>query len=84
MMKNIDEALRNFARILEPGGICVIGTFILGDGMMRRLVKRAAELPTQFHWFSRDELHQRLRRAGFEVVEDSVAGDAITVKTRRT
>lgn len=84
MMKNVDEALRNFARILEPDGTCVIGTFILGDGIMRRLVKRAAELPTQFHWFSRDELHQRLRRAGFEVVEDSVAGDAITVKARRT
>jgi SAM-dependent methyltransferase len=84
MMQNIDEALRNFARVLEPDGICVVGTFILGDGVMRRLVKRAAELPTQFHWFSRDELHQRLRRAGFEVVEDSIAGDAITVKARRT
>jgi SAM-dependent methyltransferase len=84
MMQNIDEALRNFARVLEPDGICVVGTFILGDGVMRRLLKRAAELPTQFHWFSRDELHQRLRRAGFEVVEDSVAGDAITVKARRT
>lgn len=84
LMQNIDEALRNFARVLEPEGICVIGTFILGDGIMRRMVKRAAELPTQFHWFSRDELHQRLRRAGFEVIEDSVAGDAITVKARRT
>ncbi len=84
MMKNVDEALRNFARVLEPDGICVIGTFILGDGVMRRLVKRAAEMPTQFHWFSRDELHQRLRRAGFDVVEDSIAGDAITVKARRT
>jgi ubiquinone/menaquinone biosynthesis C-methylase UbiE len=84
MMKNIDEALRNFARVLEPDGICVVGTFILGEGVMRRLVKRAAEMPTQFHWFSRDELHQRLQRAGFEVIEDSIAGDAITVKARRT
>jgi SAM-dependent methyltransferase len=84
MMNNIDEALRNFARVLEPDGICVVGSFILGDGIMRRMVKRAAEFPTQFHWFSRDELHQRMRRAGFEVVEDSIAGDAITVKARRT
>jgi SAM-dependent methyltransferase len=84
MMSNIDEALRNFARVLEPDGICVIGTFILGDGFVRRAAKRAAEVPTQFHWFTRDELHQRLRRAGFEVVEDSVAGDAITAKAQRT
>ncbi|MFW5966776.1 MAG: methyltransferase domain-containing protein [Persicimonas sp.] len=84
MMNNADEALRNFARVLSPGGICVVGTFILGDGVLRRLVKRAAEFPTRFHWFSREELHQRMRRAGFEIVEDSVAGDAITVKARRT
>src|SRR5690554_3958373 len=42
LLSDIDEALRNFARILEPDGICVIGTFILGDGMLRRLAKRIA------------------------------------------
>lgn len=84
LMDNIDEALRNFARVLEADGICVISTFIQGDGLLRRALKRAAELPTQFHWFTRDELHQRMRRAGFEVIEDSIAGDAITVKAQRT
>jgi ubiquinone/menaquinone biosynthesis C-methylase UbiE/ribosomal protein S27E len=83
MMVDIDEALRNFARVLEPGGVCVIGTFILGEGLLRRFVKRLAEVPTRFHWFSREELHRRLERAGFEIVEESVAGDAITLKTRR-
>ncbi|TXD35836.1 methyltransferase domain-containing protein [Lujinxingia vulgaris] len=83
LLNDIDEALRNFARILEPGGICVIGTFILGDGMLRRFAKRVAEIPTRFHWFSRDELHKRLERAGFEIVSDDVAGDAITIKARR-
>ncbi|TXD31417.1 methyltransferase domain-containing protein [Lujinxingia vulgaris] len=83
LLNDIDEALRNFARILEPGGICVIGTFILGEGMLRRFAKRVAEIPTRFHWFSRDELHKRLERAGFEIVSDDVAGDAITIKARR-
>ncbi|RVU43502.1 methyltransferase domain-containing protein [Lujinxingia sediminis] len=83
LLNDIDEALRNFARILEPGGICVIGTFILGEGMLRRFAKRAAEIPTRFHWFSRDELHKRLERAGFEIVSDDIAGDAITIKARR-
>lgn len=83
MVNNIDEALRNFSRVLEPGGICVIGTFLLGDGMVRRFLKKAAEIPSKFHWFSEQELYKRLDRAGFEVADSSVAGDAITVKARR-
>jgi ubiquinone/menaquinone biosynthesis C-methylase UbiE len=83
LMNDIDEALRNFARVLEPDGVCVIGSFILGKGLVRRLVKRAAEFPTRFHWFSREELHRRVERAGFEILDDSVAGDAITLKARR-
>ena len=83
LMNDIDEGLRNFARVLEPDGVCVIGTFVLGSGALRRLVKRAAEFPTHFHWFSRDELHKRVERAGFEILDDSLAGDAITLKARR-
>lgn len=83
LMSDIDEALRNFARVLEPGGICVVGTFILGEGLMRRFIKRAAEIPTKFHWFSREELHHRMERAGFEILDESVSGDAITIKARR-
>ncbi len=83
LMNDIDEALRNFARVLEPGGICVVGTFILGEGLVRRFIKRAAEIPTKFHWFSREELHRRMERAGFEILDESVSGDAITIKARR-
>ncbi len=83
LMNDIDEGLRNFARVLEPDGICVVDTFILGKGLLRRLLKRAAEFPTRFHWFSRDELLKRIERAGFEILDSSVAGDAITVKARR-
>lgn len=83
MMDDIDEALRNFACVLAPGGVCVIGTFILGEGRLRRLAKRLAELPSGFHWFSRKELRARLEQAGFEFIEESVEGDAITVKARR-
>ena len=83
LMSDIDEALRNFARVLEANGICVIGTFVLGKGLIRRTLKRIAEFPTDFHWFSRDELFRRIERAGFEVIDSSIAGDAITVKARR-
>ena len=83
LMDDIDEALRNFARVLEPGGICVIGTFLVHGNSLERLAKKVAEIPTQFHWFERDELHDRLERTGFEVLEDSIAGEAITVKAKR-
>jgi ubiquinone/menaquinone biosynthesis C-methylase UbiE/uncharacterized protein YbaR (Trm112 family) len=84
LMDDIDEALRHFARVLEPGGICVVSTFLLEGGFLKKLAKRAAEVPTDFHWFGRDELHERMERAGFKVVTDSVSREAITVKAQRT
>lgn len=83
LMNDIDEALRNFARVLQPDGIAVIGTFLSRGNVLKRLVKKLAEAPTHFHWFSRNELHERIERAGFEVVEDSIAREAITVKAVR-
>jgi ubiquinone/menaquinone biosynthesis C-methylase UbiE len=84
LMPRIDEVLRNFARVVEPGGVCVIGTFRIGDSNpVKRLLKRAAELPTQFHWFTEDELGKRLERAGFDMVEADAADDALTVKAIR-
>ncbi len=84
LMPRIDEVLRNFARVVEPGGICVIGTFRIGDSNpVKRLLKRAAELPTQFHWFAEEELGKRLERAGFDMVDVDTAKDALTVKAVR-
>lgn len=83
MMDDIDAALREFARLLQPGGICVIGTFALGRGLMRRFTKRIAEIPTHFHWFAPDELERRMAAAGFDVVHKSIEDDALTVKARR-
>lgn len=82
-MDDIDEALRNFARALQPEGICVIGTFLARGPLVWRLAQRAAELPTDFHWFEREELHERLERAGLSVVEDRISRQAISVKARR-
>lgn len=83
LMDDIDEALRNFARVLRPGGLCVIGTFLVRGHRLERFAKRAAEVPGQFHWFERDELHDRLERTGFDVLEESISDDAISVKARR-
>lgn len=83
LMSEPDEALRNFARVLKPGGLCVIGTFIRGRGVLRQLLKRVSEPISQFRWFSERDLHERLSRAGFVLEDQSIQGDALTLRARR-
>lgn len=83
MMEDPDEVLRQFARVLVPDGRLVIGTFVEGSGLVRRALKRAAQAPTHFRWFNRQDLDRRLGRAGFEVIDASQAKDALTLVARR-
>lgn len=83
MMEDIDAALAEFSRLLSPGGICVIGTFVMGRGVLRRAVKRLAEIPSGFHWFGPDELPGRLAAHGLATYAESVQGDALTIAARR-
>lgn len=80
LMEDPDEALRHFANVLEKDGVLVITTFVKGKGILRRIAKRLAEIPTKFKWFKEDDLNQRIERAGFEVLESHVEDDAITIK----
>jgi ubiquinone/menaquinone biosynthesis C-methylase UbiE len=83
-MADPDAALRSFARVLEPGGICVIGTFLQSGGPVRRFSKRVSSLVAGFGWFEKENLRRRMERAGFTVERESVVGDAITVRARRS
>ena len=83
LMADPDEALRNFARSLKPEGLLVLGTFIKGDSWLRRVLKRALEVPLKFHWFDLDDLRDRVRYAGFEVLATEREGDAVTIQARR-
>ena len=83
MMEDVDEALRNFARVLRPDGLLVVGTFVRGQGLVRRALKRAAATPTQFRWFEPKALRRQLHAAGFEILEESLSQDALTLSARR-
>lgn len=83
LMTDVDAVLAEFARVLEPGGVCVVGTVLTGTGVMRRAIRRIAELPTGFHRFRPDELQGRLADHGLAVFGESVRGDAITLAARR-
>lgn len=83
LMRDPDEALRNFARVLEPGSLAFISTFTLGQGVARTLAKRLMEIPTGFHWFSRNELQRRAERAGFELLQERTTEDSVAMQLRR-
>lgn len=89
MGDGIDMALRHFARALEPGGICVIQTWLVPqEEKDRNLYRRVAgwvqrTLNRNFHLFERDELRERIERAGMSVVTTSVSQQSITLKARR-
>ena len=83
MMEDVDATLTEFARLLQPGGICVIGTFVIGRGVMRRALQRITEIPSGFHWFGPDELPGRMASHGLAVYAESVEGNALTLAARR-
>lgn len=82
-MDDVDATLAEFGRLLEPGGICVIGTFVAGRDMFKRALKRIAEIPSGFRWFGPDELPGRMASHGLAVYAESVQGNALTLAARR-
>lgn len=82
-MADPDDALRSFARILEPGGILVVGTFLQSPDPVRAFFKRISSRLSGFGWFQKEDLRLRLERAGFVVEQESVEGDAITLRARK-
>ncbi len=83
LVEDADETLRNFARVLKPRGVCVLSTVIYGRGLARRLLKRGTERAMRVHWFTLEELRDKLERAGFELLVESVVQDTLTIKARR-
>lgn len=82
-MADPDAALRSFARVLEPGGIMVVGTFLQSSDPFRRLTKRLSARIAGFRWFEKENLRRRVERAGFRWEDESVDGDAITFRATR-
>lgn len=83
LFDDVDEALRNFAFVLEPGGVFVGSTFLRGQGLRERLLKRAVQRVTKFKWFRPREVEQSLERAGFELIDHTIDGAAMTFKARK-
>lgn len=83
LVEDPDEVLRHIACVLEQDGLFVLTTFIRGKGIVRKLAKRLAEIPTKFKWFDRDALRKKVERAGFELLDEFIEEDAITLLARR-
>jgi ubiquinone/menaquinone biosynthesis C-methylase UbiE len=83
LMRGVDGVLQELARVVKPGGLVVIGTFVLGSNPLKRVVKRVTGRGVGFRWFDRDDLTQRLRRVGLDATEQALDGAALTLKAVR-
>lgn len=83
LVEDPDEVLRHVACVLEEDGLLVLTTFVKGEGFLRKIAKRLAEIPTKFRWFDHAELRSKIERAGFEILDEFIEEDAITIQARR-
>ena len=83
LMEDVAEVLRNFAYVLEPGGVCVVTTYVPGQGRFRRWVTRVSGAAAGFRWFDDAELRRLCRQAGLEVLHADRQDGALTLKARR-
>lgn len=77
LLEDREEAIRRVHRLLRPGGVFVSNTMCLGDSMkfFRFIapIGSALGLLPLVKVFTRRELEQSLRGAGFEIVHDAQA-----------
>lgn len=84
LMPSPELVVREFARVVRPGGRVVIATFVRSTRGWVRRAQRALGPLKGFHWFDPDELMAMIRDAGLAVREEVLEGAAITVAAERT
>jgi ubiquinone/menaquinone biosynthesis C-methylase UbiE len=72
-------ALREIARTLKPGAPLAVTTFVAGNSLLARMMKRRKNM----HAFELPRLQQTLAEAGFEDFESKLDGTFLTFRTRK-
>lgn len=70
VMEHPDAALAEMRRVMKPGGVLVVPTFLHGAGRFERGLSRTLSVFSSFvahHRFSLDELARLVQRGGFDV-----------------
>jgi SAM-dependent methyltransferase len=73
------RALREIGRTMKVGAPLAVTTFVAGDSLLSRLIKRRKNM----HVFDLPKLQQYLSEAGFEGFESTLDGAFIMFKTRK-
>ena len=79
LFPDVSLALREIARVMKPGALLTAQTFLAGNTLLNRWVRRLREV----HAFELPELHRYVAEAGFEKFQPELNGVIVTFKTRK-
>jgi SAM-dependent methyltransferase len=82
LMPNPPQAVLEMARVVKPGGIVLIGSFVRSRGL-RGTVESAAVRLTGMRFFERRDLHGMSARAGLSIEREIQDGAAYIMVARR-
>lgn len=80
LFDDIPRTIGEMKRILRPGGILVISTFVALKGIRHKAIQTLMHQRWGFHWFEATELQALLTSLGFAVDWESTVDAATTVR----
>jgi ubiquinone/menaquinone biosynthesis C-methylase UbiE len=86
---DVDGALRDVHRVLKPGGTLATNVLLYPEGMWpfkqiaERIDRWGIRKGILYTPYRRDEIRQRMQKAGFEIVSEAVSGNCFDVVARK-
>lgn len=83
LFPEIQAVFYSIARSLKPGGLFVGATYVEGTGLIKSTIQKWVSFRSGFHWFTRDELFELTRNAGFIEWEQHINKQGILFRVKK-